>query len=81
MKRRPPPGGLKAFPNLKCIVSIGAGVDHILWDYIRRPDGDLKKMVIPGLETTPEKTSETPATPATPASAPQQRTDLQRGSR
>jgi glyoxylate/hydroxypyruvate reductase A len=29
---RPPPGGLKRFPNLKCIVSIGAGVDHIFAD-------------------------------------------------
>jgi hypothetical protein len=32
-----------------------AGVDHILWDYIRRPDGSLDNMVLPGLETTPEK--------------------------
>jgi glyoxylate/hydroxypyruvate reductase A len=29
---RPPPGGLKRFPNLKCIVSIGAGVDHVFAD-------------------------------------------------
>lgn len=29
---RPPPGGLKRFPNLKCIVSVGAGIDHILVD-------------------------------------------------
>lgn len=29
---KPPPGGLKRFPNLKCIVSIGAGIDHILVD-------------------------------------------------
>ena len=29
---KPPPGGLARFPNLRCIVSIGAGVDHILAD-------------------------------------------------
>lgn len=29
---RPPAGGLKRFPNLKCIVSVGAGIDHILVD-------------------------------------------------
>lgn len=29
---RPPAGGLKTFPNLKCIVSMGAGIDHVLVD-------------------------------------------------
>ena len=29
---KPDPGWLKAFPNLRCIVSIGAGIDHILCD-------------------------------------------------
>ena len=29
---KPDPGWLKTFPNLKCIVSIGAGIDHILCD-------------------------------------------------
>lgn len=29
---KPPPGGLKTFPNLKCIVSMGAGIDHVLVD-------------------------------------------------
>jgi hypothetical protein len=29
-----------------------AGVDDILWDYIRRPEGDITKMLIPGLGTT-----------------------------
>src|SRR3546814_9055171 len=29
---QPPPGGLKTFPNLKAIVSMGAGVDHVLRD-------------------------------------------------
>ncbi len=31
-----------------------AGVDHILWDYIRRPEG-MQSYVVPGLETTPEE--------------------------
>jgi glyoxylate/hydroxypyruvate reductase A len=29
---RPPAGGLKHFPNLRAIVSIGAGIDHVLAD-------------------------------------------------
>jgi glyoxylate/hydroxypyruvate reductase A len=29
---KPPPGGLKRFRNLKCIVSIGAGIDHVTND-------------------------------------------------
>lgn len=29
---KPAPGWLKTFPNLKCIVSIGAGIDHVLDD-------------------------------------------------
>lgn len=29
---RPPPGGLKRFPNLRAIFSIGAGVDHVFAD-------------------------------------------------
>ena len=28
----PEPGWLKTFPNLRCIVSIGAGIDHVLRD-------------------------------------------------
>lgn len=35
---RPPEGGLKRFRNLKCIVSVGAGVDHVLADR-QLPDG------------------------------------------
>jgi glyoxylate/hydroxypyruvate reductase A len=46
---QPPPGGLKRFLNLKCIVSVGAGIDHILVDperprhvpIIRTTSGDL----------------------------------------
>ena len=29
---KPPAGGLKTFPNLKCVVSMGAGIDHVLVD-------------------------------------------------
>jgi hypothetical protein len=31
-----------------------AGVDHILWDYIRRPEG-IENYTVPGLTTTPEE--------------------------
>lgn len=31
-----------------------AGVDHILWDYIRRPEG-MDNYTVPGLEGTPEE--------------------------
>ncbi len=31
-----------------------AGVDHILYDYVRRPDGPLSSMVFPGLPGKPE---------------------------
>ena len=30
--------------------AVGAGVDDILWDYVRRPEGDPEAMVIPGLK-------------------------------
>jgi hypothetical protein len=30
-----------------------AGVDAILWDYIRRPDGDLDGLSFPGFEGDP----------------------------
>lgn len=33
-----------------------AGVDDILYDYVRRPDGPLDTMVFPGLKTTLEET-------------------------
>ncbi len=32
-----------------------AGVDEIMWDYIRRPEGALDRMVIPGLRTEPKR--------------------------
>lgn len=33
-----------------------AGIDDILWDYIRRPEGDITKMLIPDLGTTDAST-------------------------
>ena len=33
-----------------------AGVDDILYDYVRRPDGPLEAMVFPGIDTTLEAT-------------------------
>ena len=32
-----------------------AGIDDILYDYVRRPDGPPSSMTFPGLRTTPEK--------------------------
>jgi hypothetical protein len=32
-----------------------AGVDDILYDYVRRPDGPLENLVIPGIEGSPEE--------------------------
>jgi hypothetical protein len=31
------------------------GVDHILWDYVRKPDGPVEQFDFVGLETTPEE--------------------------
>jgi hypothetical protein len=31
------------------------GVDHILWDYIRKPDGPVEQFTFPGLEGTAEE--------------------------
>jgi hypothetical protein len=33
---------------------VDAGVDEILWDYIRRPEGDIANMRFPGLQKQPE---------------------------
>ncbi len=30
------------------------GVDHILWDYLRKPDGPIENMTVPGLEGSVE---------------------------
>lgn len=46
---KPEKGGLRRFPNLKCIFSIGAGVDHLLGD-VDLPDGvPVVRMVEPEL--------------------------------
>ncbi|MEO5633896.1 putative glycoside hydrolase [Gaiella sp.] len=37
------------------LAAADAGVDEILYDYVRRPDGPIASMVFPGLRTTPEK--------------------------
>jgi len=45
----PPEGALRRFPNLKCIFSLGAGVDHLLRD-ATLPDGvPIVRMVEPEL--------------------------------
>ncbi|HUP31607.1 MAG TPA: putative glycoside hydrolase [Gaiellaceae bacterium] len=37
------------------VAAAEAGVDEILYDYVRRPDGPLSSMVFPGIEGTPEQ--------------------------
>ncbi|MBI2170036.1 MAG: hypothetical protein HYU28_11150 [Actinobacteria bacterium] len=37
------------------VEAVEAGVDDIMYDYVRRPEGDLSEMRIPGLEGTPEE--------------------------
>jgi hypothetical protein len=32
--------------------AVNSGVDEILWDYIRRPEGDLTQIVFPGMAST-----------------------------
>ena len=44
----PPPGVLKTFPNLKLIVSVGAGVDHLMEDP-ELPDVPIARYVDPDL--------------------------------
>ena len=48
---RPPPGELKRYPNLKAILSLGAGVDSMLQDRTL-PDLPLARMVDPSLTRT-----------------------------
>ena len=36
--------------------AVGLGFDEILYDYVRRPEGDLAAMQLPGLETAPDVT-------------------------
>lgn len=37
------------------VEAVEAGVDDILWDYVRRPDGLIEEMRFPGLEGEPEE--------------------------
>jgi hypothetical protein len=37
------------------VAAANLGVDEILYDYVRRPDGPLSSMVFPGLKGTPEQ--------------------------
>ncbi|MGE5690873.1 MAG: putative glycoside hydrolase [Pseudomonadota bacterium] len=37
------------------VAAAALGVDEILYDYVRRPDGPLSTMVFPGLKGTPER--------------------------
>lgn len=46
-----PPGALKAFPSLRAILSLGAGVNHILDDPGLPPDVPIARIVDPGLAT------------------------------
>jgi len=46
---RPPPGGLKRFPNLRGIFSIGAGVDHVYADPELPRDVPVFRLVGPDL--------------------------------
>ncbi|HEU5085374.1 MAG TPA: putative glycoside hydrolase [Acidimicrobiales bacterium] len=38
------------------VEAVERGVDEILWDYVRRPEGDLGEMVLPGLQVPEGKT-------------------------
>lgn len=44
----PPPGELRRYPNLKAILSMGAGVDHLLGDP-DLPDAPIARLVDPSL--------------------------------
>jgi hypothetical protein len=46
---------VRAYVSAIAIEAAEAGVDDILLDYVRRPDGYLDEMVLPGLATTPEE--------------------------
>ena len=48
---RPPPGELRRYPNLKAILSLGAGVDGLLADP-ELPDVPVARMVDPSLRRT-----------------------------
>lgn len=48
---RPPPGELQKFPNLRAILSLGAGIDSFL-DDVTLPDVPLARMIDPSLTRT-----------------------------
>jgi peptidoglycan/xylan/chitin deacetylase (PgdA/CDA1 family) len=56
-------GGFTNFANASvrkynidlAVAAAKLGVDDILYDYVRRPDGPLGSMMFPGLTTTPER--------------------------
>jgi len=39
--------------------AVDRGVDEILWDYVRRPEGDIAEMVFPGLRVPPSDDPDT----------------------
>jgi hypothetical protein len=41
--------GVRKYNLDLALEAIDLGVDEILWDYVRRPEGDLTQIVIPGL--------------------------------
>lgn len=45
---------VRAYNAAIAIEASKAGIDEILWDYVRRPEGDLSQIVVPGLTGTPE---------------------------
>ena len=47
-------GRVEAYNTAIAVEGAEAGVDEILWDYVRRPEGDLAQLVFPGLTGTPE---------------------------
>ncbi|HEY2330364.1 MAG TPA: putative glycoside hydrolase [Acidimicrobiales bacterium] len=47
-------GGVEAYNTAIAVEGAKDGVDEILWDYVRRPEGDLAQLVVPGLTGTPE---------------------------
>jgi peptidoglycan/xylan/chitin deacetylase (PgdA/CDA1 family) len=56
-------GGFTNFANAEvrryniaiAVAAAKAGVDDVLYDYVRRPDGPISSMVFPGIRGTPEK--------------------------
>ncbi|UUZ77092.1 glyoxylate/hydroxypyruvate reductase A [Polaromonas sp. P1(28)-13] len=45
----PPPQGLNAFPNLRAVLSLGAGVDQLQLDSLRNPQISVARLVDPTL--------------------------------